>query len=129
MFMAPLVFLIGLTGIGEVSFTFFGLSYEGTTSLHPIAIAVTLIATLSAIVAYGILWGKDWAPQLGIIYGWIGLATCGIAFFLNLQAGTLYIPLEPILLIPFIISLGKKKKEWLDYDTATNEEIEVEQGV
>jgi len=126
MFIAPLIFLIGLSGIGEVSFTLFGLSYAGASSLHPIAMAVTSIATLSATVAYGILWGKDWAPQLGIIYGWIGLATCAFAFAWNLNNGTVRFSLEPALLIPFMITLSKKKKEWMDYDASNAKEIEAE---
>ena len=115
MFLAPVVFLFGLIGSSEVNFTIFGLSYEGTTSLHPIAFIITLIATLSATVAYGILWGRDWAPLLGIIYGVIGLITCGISLYLHLGIESFYIPLEPILLIPFIIILYQKKREWENY--------------
>jgi hypothetical protein len=128
MFMAPLIFLIGLTGMGIVSFGGFGLSCEGSTSLHPTAVYLTAIFTLSAAVAYGILWGKDWALKLGIVYGWMALTTCIVALFVFENYGHDYLPVEPLFLVPFIITLHRKKKAWMDYDAHPPENKTVEQA-
>lgn len=117
MYVSPLIFLIGLTGTGTVVFEGFGLSYEGNTSLHPTAVYLTILFTLSASVAHGILWGKNWALRLGIAYGWIALATCTLAFFVVENYGAKSFPIEPIFLLPFIITLHHKKKSWEQYDT------------
>jgi len=100
-FLALPIFLLGLLGTGEVSLGIFGLSYDGNSSLHPIAIWVTIIATLAGFVSYGILWGKNWAITLGVIYGWLGLATSVIALILNMKTNNFSIEIGSILLIPF----------------------------
>lgn len=126
LFIAPLVFLVGLLDVGEMTFAFYGLEYKGPTPLHPIAVTVTLVASLSATVAYGILWGKDWAISLGIIYGWIALACCAAAVYLNYKVNFVHIPLEPLLLIPFIIVLRRRKMAWLNFDAEADSMIQAE---
>ena len=98
----------------------FGLESQGPT-LQPSAIAITIISILAALVAYGILWGKDWAINLGIIYGYIGIATCVASFFIRLNTGGIYIALEPLILIPFIITLKKNKMRWDEFDPNSDE--------
>lgn len=124
-FIAPLVFLIGLIG-GTVDVTVFGLEYSGNTSLHPIPAWGLLLMTLAAFVAYGILWEKDWALKAGILYGWLALGTCAFAVVLRFLNDNIYIPLEPVLLIPFLVILMKRRSAWEAYheDAFTGDQVE-----
>lgn len=110
----PLFLLLLLFG-GEVSMMMFGLEFEGTT-VQPLAVLIVILATLAASVAYGILWGKDWAIRLGILYGYIAMVACIASFFIRFQSGELYIAVEPLILIPFILKLKKSIGVWEDFN-------------
>ncbi len=111
----PLVFLLGLTGKMNVSMTVFGLEYSGYTSLHPVAIWITIILSMAATVSYGILWGKDWAVDSAIVYTILALATNCFAVVFRLTGNEIYIPLEPLFLIPFLVSLIRRRDRWKRY--------------
>jgi len=114
----PIIFAIGL--IGEASFSMYGLSYSGS-SLQPVAIWISVMATLAGVVAYGILWGKSWAIKIGIPYGYLAITTCVAAIIIRIRAGGFYIILDPFLLILFIISLKNNSNRWMNFDSDENE--------
>lgn len=123
----PLVFLLGLTGKMSVSMTVFGLEYSGYTSLHPIAIWGTIVLSMAATVSYGILWGKDWAVDLAIVYAILALATNCFAVVYRLTGNEIYIPLEPLFLIPFLVSLIRRRDRWKRFPEIGAQEPHVEQ--
>ncbi len=113
---SPLLLIAGLFIPGNYSFDAFGLSYNGTYTLNPLAFYITGIQTLASIVSYGILWGKNWAITLGIGYSFIALATAIYVILSSFNSVTTYIPLEPVFLIPFLVILVKKKQQWSDFE-------------
>lgn len=100
---------------GNVSVSLFGLEYSGNTSLNPIPIWGLMLMTFAAFVAYGILWGKDWALNAGIVYSLLALGTCAFAIVFRFLSDNIEIPLEPILLIPFLVSLIRRRLAWREY--------------
>jgi hypothetical protein len=117
----PIIFLIGLFG-GQISMMMFGLEYEGT-SLNPTAVWITIISTMAALVAYGILWGKDWAIKLGVPYAYLAFITSIIGFMLSRGLGGFTVPFEPFLLIFFIIALNKNTEAWNNFNPDQKEPI------
>lgn len=94
----------------------FGIEVTQTDYNPTVALYLSSLLFLSSIVAYGILWGKKWAVDLGIIYGSIALAT---SIYANIQSiigfysySGFHISLEPLFLVPFMITLYQKRKEW-----------------
>lgn len=120
--MTPLFFVVGLFIPGDYNLTVFGLNYSGRTTMHPAAFYISGILTLAATLAYAILWGKKWAITLGIVYSLISLATIAYVVWEALSQSSVYIPLEPILLIPFLVILIKKKKQWYAFDSDSIDE-------
>ncbi len=114
MLVSPMVFILSLIGGGTVRCTGFGLIYEGRSALNPTAIFLMLILTLSGVVAYGILWGKDWAVRVGILHGWLALVTTILAFFFAPNPPN-HPPIEIFFLLPFLVILYLKKGLWRDY--------------
>lgn len=122
--LVPLLFLVGLFVEGNYSLTVFGLNYEGTNTRHPAAFYIAGVLSMASAVSYGILWGKNWAITLGITYSYISLATIIYVVVASVSRGSIYIPLEPILMIPFLVILMKKKKEWGDFKHESPTEID-----
>ena len=121
---APVIFLIGLTGKASINVTVFGLEYSGYSSLNPIVIWGTVIFSMAATVSYGILWGKSWAINLAIVYAILALSTNAFAVVFRLTKDELYIPLEPLVLIPFLVVLIRKKDEWKRFPQMNTPEVE-----
>jgi hypothetical protein len=107
--LAPLIFLIGI--FGNINVQLHGFNYYGT-SLHPFPCFAFSVMLLYAVTAYQILWGKDKAVVLGIISGVVGLLISISAVLYAISLGNFYIALEPLIQIPFIYFLIKRKKEW-----------------
>lgn len=118
--LTPILLLLLLLG-GKVSMMIFGLKFDGST-LQPLAIAISLIFALGGTAAYGILWGKNWAINLGTIYCFVGIATCIAALFIRLQSGEIYIAFEPFLLIPGIVTLRRNKSRWESFNSKQEDE-------
>jgi hypothetical protein len=88
----------------------------GLRSVGPLRTPVTFVIgatfALVAYAAFGLLWGRKDGRQAGLAAGYIGLAICGLVSFATLMSGGLYIPLEPVLQIPFIWKLHRLKGRW-----------------
>lgn len=111
----PMILLIGLVVESQFHLFAFGLSSQGPNICDPVAFYITGIATLAFAVSYGILWGKDWAIALGIAYSLIGIATEVYTVFVSFYNNSFYIPFSLILMIPFLVVLIKKRKEWAEF--------------
>lgn len=72
---------------------------------------------MAGLTAVGILWGKDWAIDLGIPYGYLAIITCVIGFALSFEAGSFDIPFEPIFLGFFLKSMHDKSAAWHDFNS------------
>src|SRR2546430_14195123 len=60
--------------------------------------------------AYGLLWGRSWGLFAGALTGWGGLALSVASIFVNTPG--LHLPLEPLLLIPFLFKLSSLRKDF-----------------
>ena len=113
-FISPLIFVIGFFG-GRISWSAFGLVYQGYSPIHPIVIWCVIIMTLAASVACGILWGKDWAIKIGIIYCYLALVTNVLAHVIRFRNGAFMLSFEFVFLIPFLVVLYQKRKAWMKF--------------
>ena len=70
---------------------------------------------LLAVAAFGLLWGKRWGIDLGLAVALLGL---GIAIymtassFLDAAPGSI-VRLEPLVLVPFVVALARRRRAWL----------------
>ena len=104
--------IIGI--FNPINVSIFGFEYYGTI-LHIFPLFACSLMTFTAVTAHFILWGKDLGVIFGIICGVLGLAVSLSALVYSIYNGHLNIRLEPLLQIPFIIVLFKKKKAWDAY--------------
>jgi hypothetical protein len=102
---------------GEMSFGVFGLKYNGTSVWHPIPLLVTSILTFAGVVAYGLLWGKDWAINAGVVYGILGFSMSIISTIHSISSGNIHISMEPFMLIAFVVALLRRRQEWNNYNS------------
>lgn len=126
MSIAPVVYVTGLITGFTYNISAFGLSAEATNSYSILATYLAALLTLSAVVAYGILWGKHWALKLGLVYGIIATLTSFYAIFATFQHVGFRLPLDPLLLIPFIWVLWNKRIEWVQYSSKLTRNCESE---
>lgn len=108
----PLVLLFGGLYPKPMHFALFGWSHDGSPyDALPLAILVYLAA--SGATAYGLLWGKSWGWDAGIVVGLIGVVAA-LASLLHARQpdGSIYISLEPALQIPFLYVLWRIRDGW-----------------
>ena len=88
--------------------TFYGIHY--TTDRIDALAALLLLGLMGAGTAgFGLLWGKSWGIEAGLITGGVGLVLSLWSLFLRDGSG---LPLEPFLLIPFVIALWNRRVKW-----------------
>jgi hypothetical protein len=88
----------------------FGLSHTGHP-LAPPALAIEAILLFMGITAYGLLWGRAWGLHVGLIAGVLGLV---LSVSMMVASGFATIRLEPLLQVPFIVTLLRLRKAWPD---------------
>jgi len=107
--------IISLTSKSDFEVAVFGIEVTEPRTQIPLAIYLYSIMFLASVVAYGILWGKKWAIDVGIVYGIIALSTslyANIEGFMMMHDRGFHLSLDPLLLVPFVIILFQKRKEW-----------------
>ena len=104
--------------------TLFGLIFNftfpvfifGLRSVGPLRTPVTFVIgatfALLAYASFALLWGRKDGRQAGLAAGYLGLVICALVSFATFASGGFYIPLEPVLQIPFIWKLHKLKGRW-----------------
>ena len=112
MAITPAFYVAGLVWGFTYNITAFGLMAKETNSFSPLATYLAAILTLSAVMAYGILWGKNWAIRLGMVYGIIALVT---SFYSIYSPSGAFLDLSPLFLIPFVWVLWIKRIAWAQY--------------
>jgi hypothetical protein len=63
------------------------------------------------VVAYGLLWGRAWGIQAGLMSGVLVLVLCT---FTLVASGFTSIRLEPLMAVPFIVTLMRLRQPWRD---------------
>ncbi len=101
----PVGIIIGLLG-SDFSMALYGFETNDIFSITGITIAVLFL--LKGIVAYGLLWSKDWAVKLAMADSIIGILLCIYSMvFLSFT-----LRLELIALIPYLIKMKKISADW-----------------
>jgi hypothetical protein len=108
----PLVVIGNIMGMAT-SLALFGL--ESNTAFLIDGAIVCLIFAYSGIVAYGLLWGKDWAPSAALILGILELLVCVYSTIINLLQANVTIRFELILIFPFLFAMDTLRKKWNKY--------------
>ena len=112
---APVGFIFGLFGF---QFKLALYRFETFLPLSYIGLGITFLFILKGVTAFGLWMEKDWAITLGQIEAILGVVICVFAMILPFVDKnpdfTFSLRLELVLLIPFLIKLGKIKEEWLN---------------
>ena len=104
--------------MGEgVSYKVLGFDYDGSPTGFE-ALAILAIIVGMGVAAFGLLWGTSWGLEAGLAAGWLGLFVVIVNAYFSLQGPSVTLPLEPLLQIPFIISLYRKRDSWAEADHA-----------
>jgi len=104
----PVAVLTSIVSNAPISFTLFGFRYVGMFNAQAALLAIAIAGCGST--AYGLLWGRSWGLFAGALTGWGGLALSVASIFVNTPG--LHLPLEPLLLIPFLFKLSSLRKDW-----------------
>ncbi len=120
--LSPLILLALSFVDGEMTFGVFGLKYRDSSIWHPIPLLVTSIFTYAGIVAYGMLWGKDWAINAGIVYGIIGIGMSIATTINSFASRQVHISIEPFMLIAFVVALSRRRNQWNNYKSENSTE-------
>jgi len=108
----PLWLARGLLFRTPVALTLFGFHYDGMGfDVRGLLLAVVFLGLGTA--AYGLLWGRSWGLFAGLMAGWGGLALSVASLFINDMPGP-RIPLEPVLQVPFIVALTRRRAAWAE---------------
>ena len=80
-----LFFIVGLF-VGDMHYNLFGVSYYGP-ALRPLPIVMMLVLMIHGVAAYGLLWGKRRAVDIGILCLAFGSSrgNIGVNIFLSPQ--------------------------------------------
>ena len=114
----PVVYIPSVMTGSNFEASAFGLEVTESTKEPFLAFYISALLSLSAAVAYGILWGKNWAIDVGIAYGVLAALTSLCSMLLpGLRESGTHISIEAFILIPFIWCLAKKRREWMRFNT------------
>lgn len=105
--LAPLAYGLALIFDVHASYEYLALSYQGSP-MHPLPLAICLLATLTGLAAYGLLGGKRWGVDACLLMGYLSL---GVVLARIIQAPMLR--LEPVILLPYLWRLHRLKTQWL----------------
>jgi len=87
------------------------LHYVGSLrSPMPIGIAAAFVIFAYAVMA--LLWGRKEGRRVGLVAGYVEIAACLASMATELKAGRLYLPLDLLLVVPFLIKLHALKRKW-----------------
>ena len=105
---------------GALGYTF-SLSIYGLETISPFStdgLIIMAFLSFKGLVAFGLITKKDWAVDLAIIDGAIGILFCGFMMlvypFLMSNGPRLIIRLELIALIPYFLKMKSIRSNWLE---------------
>lgn len=97
----------------------YGLYYSGS-GLNIYALIFIIMFFVLGLSSYGLLWGKKWGINIGILQGVIGIIMPLITTIWSFKFGVFRAPLELILFIPWVIIMFKIKNQWLSQNVPQN---------
>ncbi|MGF1761958.1 hypothetical protein [Aliivibrio kagoshimensis] len=105
-------FLVAVyTMSGEANIDFLGFKLT-SLELTPDLIAIIGFGSYFAFCTYGLLKGKSWAVNTGLVNGYLGLGLCLFYIIDNSSSDSLTLRFEPFLQIPFLIVMHSISKRW-----------------
>lgn len=107
--LTPIVIIIGVVG-GTASLSIYGL--ETNEPLSIIGGIVSVLFAFKAIVAFGLIWAKDWGANAAFIDGLAGCVICLAVMILDFINNSFSFRLELIALIPYILKMSNLRKSW-----------------
>lgn len=110
--MTPLVYVIGFTG-ALVSLSLFGLQTTEAYSVN--GMIITVLFLLKGVAAFGLWLEQDWAIKVAKVDAVLGIVACTTIKCLLPFINPVYsftIPLELVLLIPYLIKLNRIQPFW-----------------
>jgi len=111
---APVGLILGLLGI---DFNLAIIDLETTKGLSTLGIIIITLFSIKGVVSFGLWTEKDWAVNLAIIDGIIGIAVCTFVMLVSpflTESNVIHfnIRLELIALIPYLIKMKNIKRDW-----------------
>lgn len=108
----PFGFIAGIFGI-PFSITLYGL---GTVSpLSIMGIFLSGLYLFKGIIAFGLWTEKQWAVDMAIIDGLLGILICIVVMIMiPTSSGGISIRLDLIILIPYFLKMKNIKLEWIE---------------
>jgi hypothetical protein len=108
----PLLLLIGPFYPAPMHFSLFGWSHDGSP-YDVMSLLILAYLAASGAAGYGLLWGRPWGWDAGIVVGTIGLVVA-LASLVNARQpdGSIYIALEPVLQVPYLYTLWRIRHGW-----------------
>jgi len=94
-----------------MSYSIYGIKFHGSV-FHPYSLINMLFLTFHGISAYGLLWGKKWAIDAGIVCGALGIISGIYAMIFSFKHGNLHIEFSIVLLFIFVNSLVNIREKW-----------------
>ncbi len=111
---APIGLIFGAFG-GQFDLALYGL--KTSQPLTPLGLSIITIFIFKAITAFALWTEKNWAITIGQIDAVLGIVICIFVMFvypfIDGQSGfRFFFRLELLLLIPFLLKLGKMRNDW-----------------
>lgn len=102
---------------------YFGYPMDDTSSIYglessdifsPLGLLINLLILFKGVTSYGMWMGKDWAMNYASVDAVLGLVVCifSLVFLPFVDAGSINLRLEILLLIPYLIKCLKLRAEW-----------------
>jgi len=108
----PFGFIAGIFGIP------FSISLYGFGTMNPLSITglfLTGLFLLKGVVAFGLWTEKEWAVNLAMIDGLIGIILCiAVMIVVPATSGGITFRLDLFLLIPYFLKMKSLKSEWME---------------
>jgi hypothetical protein len=95
----------------SVSFAVFGVVHRGPVLEVPGLLIVGLSAGI-AVSAYGLISGRTWGLTAGLAAGYLVLVASTISMLESLDTLRLEVRLEPLVVIPYLVTLHRLKRRW-----------------
>ncbi|KAA0889128.1 hypothetical protein [Oryzomonas rubra] len=109
---APIILFVGLF-VGNMRYNLYGVAYYGPV-LSPLPIAMTIVLMVHGITAYGLLWGRRWALDMGILCGVIGTMFALAGMAIAHTRGQMHFEFSIIGQVPFLLTLFNVRRKWLE---------------
>jgi len=109
---APIILVVGLF-VGDMHYSLFGVSYYGP-ALCPLPIVMMLVLMIHGVAAYGLLWGRRWAVDIGILCGVIGAMFSLAGMVTAHTRGQMHFEFSIIAQVLLVLILLDVRRKWME---------------